>query len=129
MATHDVAPPDPHGPPELHGPGDDLPPLDPRAVRHVEAALEELAGTAHPTAAGWDDVARRTQRRRRAQRRTQVAVAAAAVAEKLLREKTTATDHAALVDTFIQDVESAARGRAGVACCLLVACRAATPGR
>ncbi len=45
----------------------------------------------------------------------EVAVAAAAVAEKLLREKTTATDHAALVDTFIKDVESAARGRAGVA--------------
>ncbi len=79
MAAHDVDPPDPHGPPEPHGPGDDLPPLDPRAVRHIEAALEELAGTAHPTAAGWDDVARRTQRRRRAQRRTQVAVAAAAV--------------------------------------------------
>ena len=45
----------------------------------------------------------------------EVAIAAAGAAEKILREKTTATDHAALVDTFIRDVESAARGRAGVA--------------
>ncbi len=45
----------------------------------------------------------------------EVAIAAAAAAEKILREKTTATDHAALVQTFIADVESAARGRAGVA--------------
>lgn len=42
----------------------------------------------------------------------EVAVAAAAAAEKLLREKTTPTDQAALVDTFIKDVESAARGKA-----------------
>ena len=45
----------------------------------------------------------------------EVAIAAAAAAEKLVREKATGADHAALVDTFIKDVESAARGRAGVA--------------
>ena len=41
----------------------------------------------------------------------EVAVAAAAVAEKLMREKTTGTDHAAMVETFVKDVESAARGK------------------
>ncbi|HVV83251.1 MAG TPA: hypothetical protein VHE35_09230 [Kofleriaceae bacterium] len=45
----------------------------------------------------------------------EVAVAAAAAAEKLLRERTTPADQVAMVDTFIKDVESAARGRAGVA--------------
>jgi F-type H+-transporting ATPase subunit b len=41
----------------------------------------------------------------------EVAIAATAAAEKLLREKTTPTDHASLVDTFIKDVEAAARGK------------------
>lgn len=45
----------------------------------------------------------------------EVAVAAAAAAAKLVREKATGADHAALVDTFVKDVEAAARGRAGVA--------------
>lgn len=45
----------------------------------------------------------------------EVAVAAAAAAEKLVREKATGADHALLIDTFIKDVESAARGRTGVA--------------
>jgi F-type H+-transporting ATPase subunit b len=45
----------------------------------------------------------------------EVSLAAAGVAERLLRERTTAADQAAMVDTFIKDVESAARGRAGVA--------------
>lgn len=40
----------------------------------------------------------------------EVAIAATAAAEKLLRERATAADQAALVDTFIKDVESAARG-------------------
>ncbi|MEZ4401289.1 MAG: ATP synthase F0 subunit B [Kofleriaceae bacterium] len=40
----------------------------------------------------------------------EVAVAAATAAEQLLRDKTTATDHAALVDGFIRDVEAAALG-------------------
>ncbi len=44
----------------------------------------------------------------------EVAVAATAAAERLLREKTTGADHAAMVDTFIKDVEGAARGRTGV---------------
>ena len=34
-------------------------------------------------------------------------------AEKLLREKTNATDQAGLVDAFMRDVEAAASGRAG----------------
>lgn len=41
----------------------------------------------------------------------EVAIAAAAAAEKLLRERTTSTDQAAMVDTFIKDVEAAARGK------------------
>lgn len=41
----------------------------------------------------------------------EVAIAATIAAEKLLREKTTATDHSALVDTFIKDVEAAAQGK------------------
>lgn len=45
----------------------------------------------------------------------EVAVAASAAAEKLVREKATGADHALLIDTFIKDVESAARGRTGVA--------------
>ncbi len=45
----------------------------------------------------------------------EVAVAAASAAEKLVRERATSTDHATLIDAFIKDVESAARGRAGVA--------------
>ena len=45
----------------------------------------------------------------------EVAAAATVVAEKLLREKTNATDQAALVDTFIRDVgaAAAASGHAG----------------
>ena len=43
----------------------------------------------------------------------EVALAAAGAAEKLLREKTNATDHATLVDGFIRDVEAAALGRKG----------------
>jgi len=45
----------------------------------------------------------------------EVATAAAVVAEKLLREKTNASDQASLVDAFIRDVEAAAgtAGRAG----------------
>jgi hypothetical protein len=57
----------------------DLPPLDPRAVRRIEEALDAAAGTAQPTEAGWAEVAGRGERRRAAHRRTQVAVAAAAV--------------------------------------------------
>jgi F-type H+-transporting ATPase subunit b len=45
----------------------------------------------------------------------EVAVAAASAAEKLVRERATSADHATLIDAFIKDVESAARGRAGVA--------------
>lgn len=48
--------------------------------------------------------------RARAELAREVAAAAAVAAEKLLREKTNAGDQAALVDTFIRDVEAAARG-------------------
>ncbi|MBK9033528.1 MAG: ATP synthase F0 subunit B [Myxococcales bacterium] len=51
--------------------------------------------------------------RARAELAREVAVAAAGAAEKLLREKTNATDHASLVDGFIRDVEAAARGSKG----------------
>ena len=45
----------------------------------------------------------------------EVAIAAADAAEKLLRAKTTSADHTTMVAAFVEDVESAARGRAGVA--------------
>lgn len=48
--------------------------------------------------------------RARAELAREVAVAAAVVAEKLVREKITAADQAGLVDTFVRDVEAAARG-------------------
>ena len=54
-----------------------------------------------------------TGQRARAELAREVAVAAAGAAEKLLREKTNATDHAGLVDGFIRDVEAAARGSKG----------------
>ena len=45
----------------------------------------------------------------------EVAIAAAGAAEKLLLAKTTSADHTTMVAAFVEDVESAARGRAGVA--------------
>ncbi len=49
--------------------------------------------------------------RARAELSREVALAAATAAEKLVREKINATDHASLVDGFIRDVEAAALGR------------------
>lgn len=51
--------------------------------------------------------------RARTQLSREVAMAATIAAEKLLREKITPADQAGLVDTFVRDVEAAARGVSG----------------